>query len=521
MTTNLSPSILNTMKDWVELHIGLKVSDARIKDFEKSLLLASADSGFLDPNEFVTSIVRGNHDEHTIGFISFYLTVGETYFFRDSLSYHVLKTEVIPDVIAGKNAGDSISIWSAGCATGEEPYSLAMTILSQNRSNKDLKAKILATDVNKHSLQIAKRGIYRRWSFRDVPSFIKDKYFTASIDDRYHIKNEVKNLVNFSHLNLASESYPSLMNGTENVDIIFCRNVLIYFSPDKVKEVLSKFHKSLNDGGWLFLAPSEIPHPAPKTFSIKNMHGAIVLKKEDTHCLESSPIRIVKSNYSYFGKSMQEPAKSFESMVDTPKEMDVSYGKGSDRVSGSYTIPTIDDKVEHISEISISDDLASLEEQVSRYFESGNYGAVIDAVPQIPNSNLQSSSETLVMIAKSYANTGNLEAASDWCETLISKDSVNPRWYYLRATIENEKGEEETALKSLRQAIFLDDRYVIAHFVLGNLYRQQGDKNGSKKCFEYVSELLSDCDKADIVPDSDGLTVGQLSSIVSSLGGNF
>lgn len=102
MNTNLSPPLVNTMKDWVELHIGLKISDARLKEFEKSLMLAAADSGFSDPNEFVSNIVRGNHDEHTIGFISFYLTVGETYFFRDSLSYHVLKTEIIPDLVKTK-----------------------------------------------------------------------------------------------------------------------------------------------------------------------------------------------------------------------------------------------------------------------------------------------------------------------------------------------------------------------------------------------------------------------------------
>lgn len=491
--------MLQTVLEWIELHIGLKISDSRLHDFEKSLRLAASECGFDNPNEYITNLVRGRPNPRDMSFVARFITVGETYFFRDPLSYSVLINSILPSLDLQDR--QALRIWSAGCATGEEPYSLAMTALSAGSDRTGTTIEILGTDINPASIETARKGLYRRWSFRDVPGFIKEKYFTMSADERYIIDDEIKNMVKLSHLNLASDSYPSVLTGTENVDVIFCRNVLIYFSAKQATAVLAKFHDCLNDGGYLFLAPSEIPHPVPDNFSLINMQGAIVLRKEiASKNRKQHEVHIVKSNYSYFGKADATGFKSFESMVDTsacliqPPEPALSAGllEASDGFEQS---------------------------DVDKLYAQGKYHQVIDQLMKLPSA-AEQSAESLTLIARSYANLGNLEAAIDWCDQLIASDSVNPKWYYLKATIQQEQDQQKEAMASLRQSIFLDQEYVLAHFSLGNLYRQHGNLTDSRRCFENVVRLLKDIDQSETVPDSDGLTAGQLISIVNSFAGS-
>lgn len=510
MKKSISQNLINTLKEWVELHLGHKIAESRLDDFEKRIHLAAAEAGFNDVNEFISNLIRSRENEDSVGYIALYLTIGETYFFRDPLSYSVLKTSVLPELLAGKRKGEKLSIWSAGCSSGEEPYSLAMTVLSEMKYRKDLHPNIIATDINKQSLAVAKKGIYRRWSFRDIPNFIKDKYFTATEDETFVLKREVRSMVNFFQLNLAEDKYPSILNGTENLDVIFCRNVLIYFSPEQVTSVLAKFHSCLRPGGWLFLAPSEIPHPAPRFFSIENINGAIIMKRrEDQSPGDSALISIVRSNHSYFGTTRNDLGLSIDNLIERPKEMDLNF-TGINHGTTSNSIE---------QEIAKDLDPDKIDQQVAELYELGEYKTIIDSAPQIVGVSDPGSVETLGLIARSYANLGNLEAAIDWCDRLIAQDTVNARWYYLKATIHHEKGEDPAALKALKQSTFLDERYIIAHFVMGNLHRQTGDSERSNKCFDHVARLLESRDKSEIVMDSDGLTVGQLSSIVSTLGG--
>jgi Methylase of chemotaxis methyl-accepting proteins len=555
------------MIDWVDLHIGLKVSDARLSEFEKGIILAAADSGFEEPSDYVKELIRGQPSESELGFLASYLTVGETYFFRDPLSFDVLKTYVLPEI---RQDQDKLKIWSAGCASGEEPYSLAMTMLSAfGKSAQDM-TRIIATDVNPRYLNTARTGLYRRWSFRDVPIYIKDTYFNLTPDDRYSLSSGVKRMVDFSFLNLADEKYPSLVNDTHDLDVIFCRNVLIYFSPERVTQVLARFHTCLKDGGWLFLAPSEIPHPAPDNFKVMNMEGAIVLRKDSSVAQSSGLIRIVQSNYSYFGGTPPN-MKSFESIVDVDERLsqELAYdtdvdandstsqplnelgspsaaldvGLGTSDTSGasgpdsaSATSEQSAAEASHSAHLELlrsvvesagagtnrlsaasRSTLESPANIAQSLYELGEYEKVIEALLEAPETFEQDNGNSIALIARSYANIGNLDAAIDWSERLIESDAVNPRWYYLRATIQQEQGKEQAAQASLRQALFLDHDFVLAYFALGNLLKQQGKSSDANKCFARVLEILKRYDSDVVIEDSDGLMAGQLAIIVKSL----
>lgn len=547
MSVSLTPNLLQTMIDWVDLHIGLKVSDARLSEFEKGIILAAADSGFEEPSEYVKELIRGQPSENELGFLASYLTVGETYFFRDPLSFDVLKTYVLPEI--GQQQG-KFKVWSAGCASGEEPYSLAMTMLSAFGKAAQNMTSIIATDVNPRYLNTARAGLYRRWSFRDVPIYIKDTYFNLTPDDRYSLSDGVKRMVDFSFLNLADDKYPSLVNDTHDLDVIFCRNVLIYFSPERVTQVLSRFHKCLKDGGWLFLAPSEIPHPAPDNFKVINMEGAIVLRKDSSVAQSNSLIRIVHSNYSYFGGTPPN-MKSFESIVDIDERLSQELIH-DDETTDSTALPAAKEagsvaaaasehsaaEASHNAHLELlrsvvegtgaatsklnSTPKSALESaspatSAAALYDQGEYEKVIDTLLEAPEIFDQDNGNSIALIARSYANIGNLDAAIDWSERLIASDAVNPRWYYLRATIQQEQGEEQAAQASLRQALFLDHDFVLAYFALGNLLKQQGKNSEANKCFARVLDILKRYESDVVIEDSDGLMAGQLAIIVKSL----
>ena len=187
------------------------------------------------------------------------LTVGETYFFRDKKSFELIEGKILPDLIQKRREADRyLWIWSAGCATGEEPYSIAMLLSRLIPDIEDWNITVLATDINASFLQKAAKGIYGEWSFRDVPSGVKEVFFKKAGKDLFELLPEVRTAVTFTYLNLSEDAYPSLTNNTNGMDVILCRNVLMYFTEKSQREVVGKLYRCLVKGGWLMVSPAEI-----------------------------------------------------------------------------------------------------------------------------------------------------------------------------------------------------------------------------------------------------------------------
>ena len=167
-----------------------------------------------------------------IEILASYLTIGETYFFREKQTFEILEERILADLIKTRRQNERrLRIWSAGCCTGEEPYSIAMLLSKMLPDLKDWNISILATDINPRFLHKASEGVYSKWSFRDCPQGVKERYFRKAKEDRLEILPDIKKMVTFSYLNLVEDSYPSLSNCTNAMDVIFCRNVLMYFAP--------------------------------------------------------------------------------------------------------------------------------------------------------------------------------------------------------------------------------------------------------------------------------------------------
>ncbi|TAN49717.1 MAG: protein-glutamate O-methyltransferase CheR, partial [Betaproteobacteria bacterium] len=259
---------------------GLHFPPERRADLERGLAAAARELGFTDTESCIRSLLASAFARPQLETLASHLTVGETYFFRERRSFECLEAHVLPALIRSRRAGERrLRIWSAGCATGEEPYSIAMALARAIPDLRDWNVSILATDINSRALRQASLGSYGDWSFRDTPAGIRETYFVKTKDGRYQITERIRSMVTYGYLNLAEDAYPSVEGGTNAMDIVFCRNVLMYFEAAHGRRALEKLGRSLVSGGWLFVNPVEISHMAVPQLSTVNLPGAIVYRK--------------------------------------------------------------------------------------------------------------------------------------------------------------------------------------------------------------------------------------------------
>lgn len=186
-----------------------------------------------------------------------FMTVGETYFFREQRAFDLIVERVRARAADPAMAGTPLRVWSAGCCTGEEPYSAAIALLEAFPNLAPGAVSILATDVSKRNLAAARAGLYRNWSFRGVPERLRERYFSDDGEGLLRVADRVRAMVHFDELNLALPAYPSPANGTASIDVILCRNVLMYFTPPQRRLAVQRLRASLADGGWLVVNASE------------------------------------------------------------------------------------------------------------------------------------------------------------------------------------------------------------------------------------------------------------------------
>jgi len=202
------------------------------------------------------------------------LTVNETYFFREQNQLKAFSEEILPELIETNREKKRLRIWSAGCSTGEEPYTIAILILEHGRLD-GWDIEILGSDINQRVLSIARKGVYRRHSFRCTDDYYQKKYFREE-EDFFAISDGVKSLVSFSYLNLLD---PLKVKFVPPMDVIFCRNVLIYFDQDARKKVVENFYDRLVDGGYLLLGHAESLMNVSTSFALKHLKNDMVYQK--------------------------------------------------------------------------------------------------------------------------------------------------------------------------------------------------------------------------------------------------
>lgn len=250
----LSPADFKLIRDFINEKTGIFIRDEKAYFLENRLDARMKDLNCDTVQEYFRTLKYDSTNTELNTFTEL-LTTNETFFFRDMKQLLAFSDEALPDVIKKRKAEgkNKITIWSAGCSTGEEPYTLAMMCAE---TVKDASVKIIASDINTKVIDFAKKGYYSGRSLKDTPPAYLGKYFNKQ-EDGYAVKDQIKSMVEFLNLNLVDKNKMRLIF---DIDIIFCRNVLIYFEKETARQVISSYYDSLNKGGYIFLGLAESMH---------------------------------------------------------------------------------------------------------------------------------------------------------------------------------------------------------------------------------------------------------------------
>jgi chemotaxis protein methyltransferase CheR len=470
MQPTLPTFLLSSLSELLAARTGLHFPAERWGDLERGLTAAAPDFGMPDAESCANRLLSAPITQHEIEILARRLTVGETYFFREKGSFDVLEQHIVPALLRAREATQRrLRIWSAGCSTGEEPYSIAMLLDRLLPEADAWNITLLATDINPAFLRKAAAGEYGEWSFRSTPGWIRDRYFRPQRDGRFKLDERICKRVAFSYLNLADDTYPSLTNNTNAMDVIFCRNVLMYFSAERAKTVIDNLYRALVDGGWLIVSPAETSSTLFSRFTTVEFDGAILYRKE----AGATAPRFVS----------QVPAPVTDSLQD-------AWAQGD---TPSKNRPAPEAFPEAMPESLPSAD-------------AGHDGAPIPAEPDRPSRK-----------ARDCANQGRLDEAAEWCREAIAADKLNPTHHYLLAAIQQEQGQGDDAAQSLARALYLDPDFVLAQYALGNLRQSQGRRRDAQRHFDNALASLRAHPPDEILPESDGLTAGRLMEIVESM----
>ncbi|PYQ19112.1 MAG: hypothetical protein DMF81_22900 [Acidobacteria bacterium] len=214
----ISPAGLRQAQALVAHRLGLQFPDGRVADMQRGLADALRGSAFASLDPYLAWLAAVPDEDPELRRLAARLTIGETHFFRDGAAFEALERHVLPSLIAARSAEGvpRLRLWSAGCATGEEPYSLAIELDRLLRDRADWSVTILATDINTEALEVARRGIYRDWSLRGTPPWVRERYFHRRRDQTFELDRRIRGMVTFAPLNLASDGYPSVITSSGN-----------------------------------------------------------------------------------------------------------------------------------------------------------------------------------------------------------------------------------------------------------------------------------------------------------------
>ncbi len=499
MADRLPDILLSQLSEFVADRMGFHFPQERWADLERGIRSAARDFEFNDTESCVQWLVSSPVTQSQIEMLASHLTVGETYFFRERQSFEMLEERILPELIRKRRDSEQrLRIWSAGCCTGEEPYSIAILLKQLLPDLKDWQITILATDINPRFLQKVSEGAYGEWSFRGVPPGIKERYFKKWHNGRFEILPEIKRMVTFSYLNLAEDTYPSLLNNTNAMDVIFCRNVLMYFASARAKQVIRKFHHSLLDGGWLVVSPSEASQILYAQFVTVNFPGVIFYRKDSHRAAvsvsygseeETKPPLLPTIPFSF------APSPKTELTISEPLKEPVAPDTSEEKVV----------EPEH-----------NLCAEAMDLYEQGRYEEAAQTLSTLLARD-PSDSKVMALLARVYANQGKLTEAIQWCEKALVVDKLSAACHVLHATILQERGATQEAARALQRALYLDQNLVLAHFALGNITRQQGKVKEAAKHFENARILLDAYSHEEILPESEGMTAGRLREFLQAM----
>jgi chemotaxis protein methyltransferase CheR len=389
------------------------------------------------------------------------ITIGETFFFRYAEQFAALRETILPGIIARKAATRRLRIWSAGCATGAEPYSLAILvneILGENLGT--WRVSIIGTDINDSFLKAARQARFGRWALRSMPEEERQRYFTDAGKEQWEVRREFRSLVRFERHNLLS-----LLDGTSpleltDFDLILCRNVLIYFHPDTVTRIVGALRDRLDHDGWMLLGHAE-PNPVFATMmQALSLPGTVAYRRGagDAPLPVPAPLQ-PKTTLQEWKPLLPEPKP--EAPAHRP------------------------------------------------------------ALPRLPNAPQKAPAfpaprpaGDLLGDIRMRADAGDFAAAADLCRKALGTEPLNATLHFYQGMVLRVLGHPDEAEKSFLKSLYLDKNFAMAHYHLGLLLLSEGKTAPGRRSLTHAAQSVAasadDCPLA----EGDGVTAKDLRDLI-------
>jgi chemotaxis protein methyltransferase CheR len=431
---------------------GLEFSPNRFGNAEAGIRRAMGRAGASNVMEYL-QLLQGEHIAEDDLITE--LTVGETYFFRDPAHFAFVRDTILPELRCNKGADAMLRAWSAGCATGEEAYSLAILLTELGLTGR---AQILGSDISRSALRRAQAGAYRRWSLRAMEETLRGRYFVPH-DDQWELVEPIRRQVRFKHLNLAIPNYPSLCTGVWGMDLILCRNVLIYLSPDAVRAVGSRLIASLREGGWLIAGPADPP--------LGDLDGCEAV-------VTPGGVFYRRVRAAHHGERLARGTIVAAPLPPGPRQP-VAWPEPAPAVPPAPPVP--------VPSVFAPDPVRPLEplEQARKAMDDGDYRGV-EQLTDGP----EAGAEACVLRARALANLGQPEQALQAVLQALRRHPLAAELQFLCAVLCMECGALDEAAQAVRRVLYLDRSLAVAHFTLGTILRRIGDVPGARRAYRNV-----------------------------------
>ncbi|NCQ29958.1 MAG: hypothetical protein GW802_21455 [Armatimonadetes bacterium] len=416
------------------------------------------------------------------------LTTGESFFFRDGGQMYILRTHLLPELIGRRRKTQVLRLWSAGCSTGEEPYSLAILLRELLPAYKQWGLTILGTDLNERALAQARQAQYREWSLRKAPPSLRERYFTQQ-NGAWVLQDEIRSMVSFRPANLLDDSRAGVF-GLANMDLIVCRNVFIYFSREVISKVLRRLEAALTDDGYLVVGHGELLGQDLGRFEPRAFANSVVYQ------------RARRPGARLFLGAANEAGGSASVPTSQPPSTPPRSRPASDAPGAPTGDPPQADRAEALTEL-------------RALLAAGDSRAAAAAAERLLEQGGEDS-QVLCLAAEAYGNMAQRDQAEAHCRRAVTAAPLAARPHYLLAQLAQERGDADAAKALLKTVLYLEAKHLPAYLELGDLHAREGNEGRARSMWAAALDLLRNL-PADAEPEGcRGSTAAELAAYASS-----
>ncbi|WP_305042192.1 CheR family methyltransferase [Geoalkalibacter sp.] len=470
----LAPRDLSLFQNFLVQHSGLHFDQRNLRILQRGLARRMRALGLSDYRNYHAYLEAHGESRRELKKLLGLLTVGETYFFRYLAHFEALRQQVLPDLLQRNRARRSLRLWSAGCSTGEEAYSLAILLRTHFPGLRDWEVRILATDINHQALNKARAGIYGARSLRVTdPDLVRTWFHPRGKE--FELDAEIRDLVEFRYLNLQTSDYAEGLEGASGFDVIFCRNVLIYFRPSTSQKVVADLARVLRPGGSLFLGHAEslvnLSDAFARVICQRSFYYQMPLPSSAPHgevTREAAPLPPVRAL----------PAAAWPVALPAPRPP-------------ALRAPAPDPEEVYRQGLSA--------------FESEDFTAAAACFAEVLLHN-ENHAGALVGRAFIHANQGAHEQARACCAKALRADDLCAEAYFLQGLLLEVEEHWSEAREEYRKALLIDLDFVMPHFHLGGIHARLGLYDDARRELRNSLRLLERRPAESLVPYSGGLT---------------